>query len=612
MDTPPPDTENTTTTTATTSNATSTKVSFESTSLTLSDLPNVQVADGHLRLELALPRAVDESRLTVPGSAGRKHMIVVMVDKSGSMYHVWNQVQCILQTLFTIVFNQTADIVLEVIFFNDTAYRMAWTPENYKQLIMEERANGKTCFASLFGLAGDLLRTHFKKNTEFRSDLFYDPRTDVSMVLLTDGAHTTNRDHKKEFANLRALIKSITNAEITVHTMGFTENSRFQDLDGIRKLLGNKEGIYQYAEPGDGPHALHEKLNFIFSFILTTGKTVPAVISWSPDSGLVFVESGTNSIKTTLVFDNDGEYDITFAVARMPLATDLVMPSHYALTVQMDDSPALHTTSITPILKKLSNELLTQYKLQRLQVKLNNLFSRVSTHGKDNTPNEETKEVYRREILAIQSGLNEVDNTVIFSFGKQARGEITELKVSCLKQTSQLLELINTWFKSEWTTKTSARMADITYQFMFKNEGRQRRATFKIARNAAAMMKDATQLKQVEVDLDYFDAIKDAKQLDLLEKSKNLFSCTLSLCNWIELAEEKDILGFGLSIQRPETVIDDPTQVRIIDFSTTFLGKSSIEDAIALSIHSVGQDKTTGGFEVGRDKVSAASQGSWS
>ncbi|EFA78435.1 hypothetical protein PPL_09087 [Heterostelium album PN500] len=577
-----------TTTTTTTTPTTMSMISYGE--IEFADFKDSAVLDGTLKLQLQVP----------PPETERKLLLIVMVDKSGSMRHVWNQVQTALQYLFTNTLNQPNEVILELVFFNNTAFRLPWTVDNYRELLMNERASGKTCFAALFSLVGDILRQYFRKGTAFKSDLYYDPKTDVSLVLLTDGSHTTVRDHRAAFSELQQLIKTIGCATITTHTMGFTENSRYSDLDGIRRILGSRPGIYQYAEPSDGPHALHDKLNFIFKWVFTTGDTFESNLCFDVGDNIQFMESGSSTLPMKLIFDVDGLCDVNVSVTRR--ADSIMKPVNF--TLQLENKR--FSTVLTPSLVAQTQDAMVIRNLSRYHVELNKLYTRVNSHDQKNVPSDENKKQYIKELLDLQKLLNDIDNALIFTFSRVPRQTITEMKTNCLNQISQLLELVNGWIKTEWTAKTSARMANITYQFMFKNAGRQRRATMKITRNANTMMREADNLKQVDVDI---DEVLEGVDKDLLEASQSLFSCTLSLCNWAELVEEHDCLGFGLSIQRPETVIDDPTQIRINDYSTTFLGKSTLEDAIALSVHSVGQEKTTGGFEVGRDKIAAAVRG---
>eukprot|EP00026_Physarum_polycephalum_P004976 Phypoly_transcript_05002.p1 GENE.Phypoly_transcript_05002~~Phypoly_transcript_05002.p1 ORF type:complete len:656 (+),score=116.94 Phypoly_transcript_05002:227-1969(+) len=64
---------------------------------------------------------------------------------------------------------------------------------------------------------------------------------------------------------------------------------------------------------------------------------------------------------------------------------------------------------------------------------------------------------------------------------------------------------------------------------------------------------------------------------------------------------DKDVCGFGLAVLRPEWVVDDPTQIRVCNISTTFCSKSAIEDSIKYSIDVQGQVATTGGFGIGQE-----------
>jgi hypothetical protein len=47
---------------------------------------------------------------------------------------------------------------------------------------------------------------------------------------------------------------------------------------------------------------------------------------------------------------------------------------------------------------------------------------------------------------------------------------------------------------------------------------------------------------------------------------------------------KSDILGFGLSVLRPEVAIDEPTKMRIDSISNTIVSQSALLDAIKYKI----------------------------
>eukprot|EP01132_Coremiostelium_polycephalum_P005277 gene5277-6570_t len=553
-----------------------------------STIATKQLIDGVLKANIHIPITM----------TNRKLLLIVLVDKSRSIQSAWTQIQYTLINLISMATNVNQEVIVEILFFNNTCYQLKWNLDNYKELILAEKPNGKTCFASCFDLCSDVIRSYFKLNSVFASDRGYNPNTDTAIVMLTDGSHTSARDHKKAFANLRDIIDRVP-SPVAVHTIGFTANSRFKDLDGIRRLLGNKEGVYQYAESTEGPHALKEKLKTIFTYVLSSNDTMEVKITLSSDDGLespVFIEGLSNVSKPeTIVIDRDGFSELTLG-----LMMDRPMKSvnvKFLFKSGKDKIFDRQTLSITP--KILDDNYFKMFmSLTRLEAQLKSFLETVRSKSAETEPTEEVKSQYLKSILGLQKEINDFDNKVIFSLPSSQRGEIVAIKSSCMNISSQLLEIISGWVRNEWSS-SGARLADITYQFMFKNAGRQRRVSQRIARNSAAMQNDTKNQSKVEASTDCFDEIEDPKQTELLEQSKSLFACILSLSDWVEMIEEKDVMGFGLSVQRPETVIDEPTQLRIMDVSSSFMAKSSIEDAISLAVDVHGHDKITGGFEVG-------------
>ncbi|KYQ99751.1 hypothetical protein DLAC_03694 [Tieghemostelium lacteum] len=555
---------------------------------------NVASLDGAVKLTLQKDKI----------SLNRKLLLIVMVDKSRSIQTAWNQIQSTLLNLMASILSSDLEIVTELIFFNDTSFRLVWNKDNYKQLILNEHPNGKTCFASAFSLCGDIIRNYYRKGSSFKSDKDFNANSDTAVVFLTDGSHTTTRDHKKSFKDLRDLIDTITDSTITVHTMGFTPNSRFNDLDGIRKMLGNKPGIYQYAESTDGLYALKDKLQFIFKCIFTTSDTLESTMTIKTLS-VKFLDTKSPVRVHSMIFDQQATCDLNLGV----YCEDLNYKGPVDIEINIGKGLWSHTCTVLP---KLNIGPHFEYfaSLTRVDVELNQLLEQIKQHkDQSSKPTDAQKAQYLQSVLHYQKTLSEFDNHTIMKFPSIIRSDIVNLKKSCLDISSKLMEIINSWNRSSWSTESNQKLADISYQFVFKNAGRQRRISYKVAKNIQSINRDSQKLKDLEVDLDVFDDIEDKDEQSRLESSKQLFACILSLSDWVELLEEKDILGFGLSIQRPESVVDDPTQIRIQEVSTTFLGKSSIEDAIALSLEVNTHEKTTGGFQVGANNQSVAVRG---
>lgn len=86
------------------------------------------------------------------------------------------------------------------------------------------------------------------------------------------------------------------------------------------------------------------------------------------------------------------------------------------------------------------------------------------------------------------------------------------------------------------------------------------------------------------------DVVIDTQSLaKVSEDVASEFRCVLSQETWVELiaepsAAERDVIGFGIAVQRPENVVDDPTQLRVRDVSVTTVGLGAFEDATAYKL----------------------------
>ncbi|KAF2073504.1 hypothetical protein CYY_005180 [Polysphondylium violaceum] len=571
---------------------------------------NKSIYDGVLKTNLLVPMNQAEKK--------RKLLLIVLVDKSRSIQTAWFQIQSTLLNLFTIISNTDQEVIAEILFFNNICFRLAYTPDNYRDLILAEKPNGKTCFAAAFDSVSDVIRQYYGKIKVGECD------TDTAIVLLTDGSHTTVRDHKNAFHNLRNLAEDTISkhkCQINAHTMGFTANSRFNDLDGIRKLIGTKRGIYQYCESSEGTLALKEKLTFILKHALSNSTSNAMdyfldITMKTKDSlgeasiNVLFNDKdsvGVNNKSQKLLPDANGYCESSVAITSNVYQKDLQVLLQVKL--KCGEKELVKLIEVQPSLKTVGKETIYYSGLMRLTNQTNIMFDTIKKVSESKNPSDMLKEDLLKEILTIQRELSNYDNLQIMKFSPKVRSEVVELKKNCQELATQLLDIINSWNRSSWTSTTSARVADITYQYMFKNTGRQRRINLKVARNSNSINKDSANFKQLEVDIDKLEDDLTEEQTKSLESSKQLFSCVLSMCDWVEVLEDKDCMGFGLSVQRPEVVIDDPTQLRIVEVSSTFLAKSSIEDAIALAVEVHGQEKTTGGFEVGQNKTSVAVRG---
>ncbi|EGC40269.1 hypothetical protein DICPUDRAFT_52123 [Dictyostelium purpureum] len=552
----------------------------------------------------------------------RKLLLIVLVDKSRSIQTAWFQIQSTLLNLFSIISNvEDQEIILEILFFNNICFRLEYNKDNFRELILKEKPNGKTCFASAFSLTEDIIKKYYRIGTGLKSDKDYDPETDTAIVLLTDGAHTTVRDHKKAFKDLRNTIDYVAKGSVVVSTMGFTENSRYNDLDGIRRLLGTSPGIYQYSDPSDGSFALQEKLTFILKYVIGSSSSKKLNIKLETiynqidnndglvekTSNLFFNDSNfkSNEKSINLVLDKFGSSEINFNLNTNGYNIDSVK-------VHLDingDSKYKQIIEIKPNIKNDSSIESKYYsKLIKLDSKINTILSEIEVYNQSNQPSDEIKKSYLEQFLNIKKDLDQIENNQLFKIKSSVRSDLVELKQQCQSMIDQLLELVNGWNRTSWSSVSNARVADITYRYLFKSTSRQRRLNLKVARNANVIKSEAQNFKELSLDIDSFEDLEEPQSTHF-ESSKQMFSDLLTLSDWTEALEEKDCMGFGLSIQRPECVVDDPTQIRIQEVSTTFICKSSIEDAIKLSLNVHGQERTTGGFQVGQDVQSVAVRG---
>jgi hypothetical protein len=90
--------------------------------------------------------------------------------------------------------------------------------------------------------------------------------------------------------------------------------------------------------------------------------------------------------------------------------------------------------------------------------------------------------------------------------------------------------------------------------------------------------------------------------------------CVLTQENFRDLlidcdAVDRDVLGFGIAVQRGESVVDDPTQLRIREVSLTTVARGAFEDAVAYKLADEHFKAVRGAFSLANDEIAVALRG---
>lgn len=182
----------------------------------------------------------DRKNKNMKNAAGEKSLFVL--DKSGSMYQDWAQVQ-----RAVVYMTQEAGLEPDFIVYDDTAKRVTVGD------VLTSSAGGSTNFEAAF-----------KAIQKYINELPINTQTTV--VFMTDG-HNNGGDLAQGLQCLKIYLAACRRPSC-IHTIGFSSSHDRSVLDKIR-VLGTSEGVYRYAEQQN----LDEKFEEIFDFICVTSKS---------------------------------------------------------------------------------------------------------------------------------------------------------------------------------------------------------------------------------------------------------------------------------------------------------------------------------------------------
>ncbi|KAL6072248.1 hypothetical protein QOT17_005629 [Balamuthia mandrillaris] len=441
------------------------------------------------------------------------------------------------------------------------------------------------------------------------------------------------------------------------HAVAFTADHDFELLDRLRREVGTEEGGFQYAEPSDGADALQGKLEALFDAVTAgaDGNKVAATLRLT-DPGYAFVEveeeeaeerkstASNVMVKTTkmkwkasptlvmpVTFTN-GETTLTLLVKRnedagssssssssllesfgggslgsssqgatsSSLAIDITLsPSEEREKSKKSRNEEEHQQVAVKVREATSNDALgKQLQITLLEKQLEALKQIIARLATSEKVTSSLREQWSKRLKQLHSKLAEYQGLQLLRIFKKAQRQKVVEQLAGLNQTvNQLNNLLATLATQTLGTALKARLAELSYGAQFQSASRTRRMDERQQKNAA-------KLKEMEDKLAQMTFPTEKELLEKLNHNKNVdyFKCLLSQGTWPELLcdeLQRDIIGFGIAVSRPEVAVDDPTQLRIQDISITTVGKASFEDALKYAISTEGQIEAHGGFSHG-------------
>jgi hypothetical protein len=197
---------------------------------------------------------------------------------------------------------------------------------------------------------------------------------------------------------------------------------------------------------------------------------------------------------------------------------------------------------------------------------------------------------YANIVNGYEKKLNNASQFVI-SMGKSKRSGILESMQSIRDSFTRLHQVLAQATKGAMSTSQLARMAEVAHGQQFSKARHARTMDSRTTKNAADIDAEAKKLRSHVVDSDSVTDLVYAHDAEVAEKLLREWFCVLTQDNWMNLLiDEKDVIGFGIALRRPEFVVDDPTQVRILDMSLTCVSKSAFEHVLAHKLIQASKD----------------------
>ncbi|ELU11438.1 hypothetical protein CAPTEDRAFT_221588 [Capitella teleta] len=531
------------------------------------------------------------------GSGGGLTHLIMAADNSGSM--AGSPFRQVKEGLVSIVGQCLAseDVLAEVILYNSKAKKLAMNTSDYKQVIEKQIAHDCTNFPEAFRSIQKIAGSRGLAVT----------RTVV--IFLTDGENTVECDKLNDATESFKMHMHQLRNESVVHTLGFSSSHDLKFLTDLTKA-GKTEGVYQYCESRDGPQALVAKLLDLFDFATIDCHDIEIELSMAnghkfiADTGLEDTITVNGQVGSQQVEAEDGQVAGSRAdmwVVELSAWVFLIDPSafpniHGRIRVQASTKGASHFVPVAiptltrRVIKSTSEKVLWDVQIQARNISiLRHRFSKAVAEKKDLTK-------YETRMEKIQERLSNVQVYGVAGIKSAMRTKIVE-EIASLRKTLDSLLKVLTDFKRGLGDSVSvlARTSDLRYQGQFKRaQARKQRMMDKRARKNIDSAKSAQ---------NKLDAMKvDVTQLKgLSEEARNFFFCVLSQTDITEVLldgdDAVDCLGFGLAIQRPEHVLDEPTAIRVSVISGTFVSRSAMMDAWKHRIHVDGHMKAHGGFK---------------
>jgi hypothetical protein len=321
-------------------------------------------------------------------------------------------------------------------------------------------------------------------------------------------------------------------------------------------MAGSKEGLYRYCEPSDGTNMLREKIKSVLRAIGDVVRTFDVQMSLqgglafsrgvAPDQARMIAPDRAQVTAWVDVPDAIREQldQIAAASTTTTTTTDMFLPVQCAVKVSFMDVVNM-VVDVEAKAAGSSSERTSLY-LEDLRTRIVDVSAMVAGV----IERKESLASVNDQVAALQ---NELKQMTMFGKGKMSR----ESRIEMLENREQLQAVMDDVLRAmadyaHASASAQARAMDIRHAGTFVSNRRQRRIDQRVATNAATIDASSIEAKLLALSLSLQPGTRwTADALDF-------YRCTLSQMHIQELLKEDplDILGFGLSVERSELVVD--------------------------------------------------------
>lgn len=500
------------------------------------------------------------------GDAGRaktgRAYCVLCLDRSGSMSGAaWTQVQRCVGRFVDNVKDTTPDVEIVILLYNTSCMTLRGAQlDQFRQAAASNRTDFSRVFQTLCGLIHPL-----------------EPDDCMRVCFFTDGDDTVSKQSCDSclLALQRAVVSKEAHVVIDVMAYRTTENRAF--LERVRNS-GSTPGIYQFCTSVDDMGDMITAVTELFGTTRTQRLDLGPI---RPAAGAPLEVVGTTSTDAppdAVTVGDDGQALVEFFVVTPPA-----------------DAQRFRTT--------VNGDAVVIVELPPDQLSVAELY--------------ESRMVYAERLLfkACEKGtqLVRADTQQLQDLLKFCASALSERRLTKEQRTDMLMRrqelqarLDDLHVLVEDKARRSrdevlSRMANLRYVGVMDSARRRRQLAQRAADNAG---RD----RDFDLRLRALTYSPDALPAD--PASQDFFQCTIGMVELDEvMSDDHDgVLGFGLAVTRPETVVDAPTMIRIVQASNTLMTRQSLLDAIAYNVDVTGKlrcsynEKEAVGHTVGRSR----------